>query len=443
MASDISLRQGELLPHMEFTGQSESFLDRLAQEPALRFQVRDALGTFNIEPARNLDLGYTQRPYARIPDLFACLGVDASSYNQGQLQLVTEAFMQGCFELRDDFGRYVNQKQFAEPQLATFSQLPSELQFLAAFKVIERADTTYLLANEDGRVQLEAYLKERLGLSVPVAEDVIKAASIIESPSIIGDSLAYPAEQYKKGGHSIEATKVTLNLLVGPEGPKYGKHLGADLMAGVSIALGSKFRNIYDEPKYLAGKEFSNPESFREWAEALESFWPEVNRITDSALRLTNKTESEYPMWRSYLFMNTVYGRVFAKPVVEGFDGGLDQLVAWTEPVPDNEYPRRLNEARTWIEALRIDGNLDKRGVDLAYHAFAISLIEQLERRIILGGKSETKGRVSAGANLIDDMSASSPDLVQHLIEFSPTLGPFLQREGERRANPWGYRYTE
>src|SRR3990167_8532205 len=352
MVSDISLRQAELATPMEFSFQGESFLDRLAQEPALRFQVRDALGTFSIEPVRDLDLGYTQRPYAKISDLFACLEVDASSYNREQLQYITKAFMQGCFELRDDFGRYVNQKQSAEPRLVTFSQLPSELQFLAAFKVIERTDTTYLLANEKGRAQLEAYLKERLGLTSPITEDVIKAASVIASPSIIGDSLAYPAEQYARG-HSIGATKVSPDLLLGPEGPKYGKHLGADLMTGVSIALGTKFRAIYDKPEYLAGKEFSNPESFREWAEALKDFWPEVNRITDSALRLTDKPESEYPIWRSYLFMNTVYGRVFAKPVVEGFDGGLDQLIAWTEPVPDEEYPNRLKEARTWVEALR------------------------------------------------------------------------------------------
>lgn len=441
MASDISLRRGELLPQMEFTGSSESFLNRLADEPALRFQVRDALGTFSIEPDKTLDLGYTSGPYAKVRDLFACLGLDTNAYSRDQLQAITDTFMKGCFELRDDFGHFLGGEHKSEPRLETLAQLPPELQFLAAFKVIDRVNTTYLLANTTGREQLEAYLTGRLELTVPVANDVIKAASIIEAPSIIKDSLTYPPELYEHGGYSIEATKVEPALLIGPESPRYGKHFGVDLMAGVSRALGSKFRDIYDDPKYLTDKELPHLDSNRSWAKALEDFWPEVNRITDSALRLSGWHESVFPMWRSYLFMNTVYERVFARPVVSGFDGSIDQLAAWTEPVPDKEYPTRLKEAMAWVKALEIDGNIDREGIDLAHHAFVISIIEELERRIILGGETETKGRISTVANIIGSMSESSPDLVDQLLEFSPNLGPFLRREAERRANPWGYKF--
>lgn len=442
MASDIGLRAGELLPQMEFTDSSESFLNRLADEPSLRFQVRDALGTFSIEPERSLDLGYTSGPYAKVRDLFACLGFDANDYTRGQLQAITDSFMKGCFELRDDFSHFLSGEHTTEPRLVTLAQLPPELQFLAAFKVIERVNPSLHLAYTKGLEQFEAYLRDRLGLTVPVANDVITAASIINAPTIIGDSLSYPPGLMEWGGYSIESSKVERALLVGPVGPKYGKHLGVDLMAGVSKALDFKFRDVYDDPKYLSGIVLPHRDgSYRSWAEAIDAFWPEVNRITDSALRLTDKPESEFPMWRSYLFMNTVYGRVFARPIVSGFDGSIDQLAAWTEPVPDKEYPARLKDAMAWIKAIEIDGNMDKRGIDLAHQALAISIVEEVERRIILGGDTETKGRISAATSLIGYMSESSPDLVDQLLEFSPILGPFLLRESERRASPWGHKF--
>lgn len=440
MSSELSLRQSELTPPFEFIVQGESFLDRLAQEPALRFQVRDALGTFSIEPERELGLGYSQRPYARISELFACLGVDTRDFHQGQLQAVTRAFMQGCFELRDDFSRY-GKAPDSEPRLPNFSQLPAELQYLATFKVIERVGAADYLSRTDIKPRLDSYLTERLGLSGAVAANVTKAASIIEAPSIIADSLSYPASEYPEWGHSIELTELPPELLVGPTGPEHGIHLGSDLMNGVVIAVGSKIREIHDEPKYLAGEEFTSPESFKEWAEALRNFWPEVNRIIDDGLKLSDKPVEEYPTWRSYLFASTVYGRVFARPVVEGFDGGLDQLAAWTEPVPDNEYPERLHRLNTWVEALRLEGNMDRRGLDLAHYAFAQGVMQGLERQVIMGGKSETKGRVLAMAKLLDEMAISSPDLTENLIEQYPTIGPFLKKEAKRRADPWGYRF--
>jgi|GEM_PF-5872499 len=421
-------------PEYMDNGQVESMTSRLTNSPNLRFRLRDALHTLDIGPAESLPYGYHHRPYALLKYLYRDFGIDYDPDEHSPQTETSETLggtlLNGCAELRSDMIRAFDLKATAETTgIANFRKLPALFQYVAAYKVMDHLfQIGHYFTSSDRRERLRSYFSDHLGIPVPATEDILQSAAIVFANDTI-----LAAIKYGDDDSNIDAARVEKNILMGPVGPENGLHLGYDLEQGVVDSFYYYFSHfmvdVLRQPKDRGWMDERDKREYRE-------FWPKVNGILSRAISITGKPESEQSMWSSYLFGKAVFASMFEPHTVEGYDGGIDELGSWKEPLKDEEHVDRLKRANSWLDIASEQG-FNVRGLDLARQAFAFDLINQMDMEIARGSKNVRFVRLEVIAKIINDMRRSNPDLSEAIFERSP----LLKRSLEHQMDPWGFKF--
>ncbi len=402
----------------------ESIADRLIEEPGLRYQIRGALGTFSIEPTKDLGLGYTRFPAMKIENFCSIFDLNIDNFDKRRIE---SAFLEGAEEFRTDmdhvFGRQGGEKL---SDLSTFTELPASLQSLIAFKTIERNNPGRVFNNIHERARLKAYFTNRLGVEESKAEDVLQSSAIIHSREI----LKYAVRALHESGADLNASGVNIEDLVGPRNPNMGIHIGADLEEAVSQASEGLF--ILNRPEYYPGPSYQDSDD-NEQRGRMER----VLQILENATTITDIPESERSLYQSYLFAKSAFTFYFMPREEFGYDGSLGQLAYWKTPLDDRKYPQELETVKKWLEIAESQHDMNGDGMDLAKQAFALELVEQLEWGLVHDPEKQRRGQVKVTAKLLSDLEKTNPELGKKVLDDSPSLKSVLKRA----MNPWGYKY--
>jgi hypothetical protein len=412
----------------EDLGEQGSFRDRLTNDPSLRYQIRDSLATFDIRPTEYHDLGYTSRSYINMNAFCRIFDIPIDPESSKSRDLA-HAFLEGCAELRDDITKYYDGKTKTAPKLAVFSQLPYAIRILGAYKVIDFKLGGDAFTSPTYRKELKSYFVDRLTVPEPITEDLLQGAAIVYADKVIKSLF------YSSGKNVIEASNVDTQTLVGPSNPSIGLHLGFDLETAVCEKLSWDLRNV--SPSIMMKKRLPDYiDKDERWAEDYRTFWSGVFKTLDTAIQLSGKPESQAKLWQAYLFARAVFASSFEPPTLEGFDGGLDQLVSWQVPLEDKKYSGRLDSVKPWIELARLK-EMDLDGLNLAQHSFAIEIIDQLELEIANNNDSSRSNRIYTVAKALLEIEDST------LVNEALRRSPILRQAIKRAMNPWGFRFDQ
>lgn len=401
----------------------ESMTQWLIDDPSARYRLRGALGTFNIEPARIMDLGYSSHEFIDMNQFVEHFDLPIAPESR-QGRDVGLAFLHGCMELRDDLGAFLGKGQESN-RLETFSKLPAFLQYLAAYKVIGDLDAGYMLTKPEPRAKLQQYFTERLNVSEPTAVDILRSSAIVHANEVLEGTMTFARDS------DLDVLCVDPSILAGPTSPETGIYLGHDLeqavIQSVNMAMGHVLASFVkgEKPQWMDKHHLAQQQRFADI----------IHSALDIGVALAGRPESEMELWRSYLMTKAIFAQKFQPSRHGGFDGGLDQLVSWTSPVPDGEYEKRLGYGE-WLEAA--EGiSTDPRGVALAKQAFVLDTLSSAELEIILGRDTRRDGRIRAAAKLLHEVKEVDPELVEQVLVAHGLLRQALLS----KMDPWGHRF--
>lgn len=408
----------------------------IASNPSLHTRIRSIVQTIDIRKSRRLELGYSERPSINVGLFLDLVGDTAllhdDSYDaKDKKRALGKTILESCISVRDDIEKVLGTDDTSnQPTSELFASLPWVLQLIALLKSFDGesgsvARPGQLQTNSNERKKVINYLT-RSGIDKQEAEALIDTVCIIHAPLVIEGYLI--GRTHHQDGSQLEIyTRDRNKYLKGPIVPESGIYLpeNIEVAALKTYALSYYIDNLH---WIRSETEEGTP------SEETQTRFNEIRGALDAAFEISGKPQDERTLWTSYLATKAIIQKAFRGNHQEGYSAGIDQLTAWIEPVPDEEYQKKFKGVLDAIEDWGALEDSDRSGFQLALHSFSIGLIDSIERSIIIGDTTSRAGRLRVLATICDLLDTS---LEQDILSRTPMLA----RQIEITRNPWDARY--